>query len=65
MGFPQIYVQALAGVMLSLSWTDIELRKSKLKPWAVLKSDAHEELAPKSSDFILNPNEETLQSNSA
>lgn len=40
MGFPQIYVQALVGVVLALSGTGTEVNKSKLKPWAVSKSDA-------------------------
>lgn len=31
MDFPQIYVQALAGVVLALSWTDTEVNRSKLK----------------------------------
>lgn len=42
MDFAQIYIQALAGVTLALSWTDPEVNKSKLKHWAVLKSDAQE-----------------------
>lgn len=56
-GSPQVYGQVLPSVILALSWSNKEVNKvQKLRPWVVLQSDAHKQLAPKSGDFLLSRN---------
>lgn len=73
MDFPQIYVQALAGAMLALNWADTGVNKLNPKSKTQIQTQALSSVkiwctrvaGSKSSDFILNPNDETLQFNSA